>query len=264
MAPVARCVADFLVDDRCHLCARAPTGGAGRLDPVRGAVARAARVGWFSNHPVCPRCASLLVRAGGEGVAGWRLPGGAILTPGGTLLGGGSADGAGISPCALRLVSAFRTDATLLQLIHLVKFSRVTSICDLLAEALAAAGEPLARSLSAPVLVPVPMDPRSRRRRGFNQAERIARVLGRRWSLPVVCDAVVKPDQTRPQSLAPRDGRLANVCAAFGLGPGDVRGRDAIVVDDLVTTGATAAVVARALGAGGAASVSVASVGRAL
>jgi predicted amidophosphoribosyltransferase len=106
------------------------------------------------------------------------------------------------------------------------------------------------------------MDARSLRRRGFNQAERVAVELGERWSLPVVADAVVKPRPTRPQSLAAHDERLSNVRGAFRPGPGSVAGRDAILVDDLVTTGATAAAVAAILGARGAASVTVASLGR--
>lgn len=263
-----QCTIDFLFDDNCHLCGRrAERAGEGgpALDVIRGAVAAAVRVGWATNHPVCSDCASRLQVAAGEGVLGWCLPGGSILMTSGELVAAPENPQASTSPGPVCVHSAFCTEATLLQLIHLIKFSRLTSLVGGLADALALAAGPAARRLDRdPTLVPVPMDARSRRRRGFNQAERIAAKLGQHWMLPLRTDAVVKPRPTPPQSLTRRDARMSNVRAAFRPGPGQVAGRDVILVDDLVTTGATAAAVAAVLAARGAASVTVASVGRAL
>jgi ComF family protein len=161
-------------------------------------------------------------------------------------------------------MSAFRTNPALLELIHRLKFSGVPSLADALGLALAGAAAEVAGRSADPLLVPVPMDPRSRRRRGFNQAELLACVLGRAWRMPVAADAVLKPIPTSPQSLARAGERLDNVRDAYRIGPVAVAGRNVIVVDDLVTTGATAAVVAAVLAAAGAASVRVVSVGRAL
>lgn len=235
----ARSLADFVAEDRCHVCGAEPHGDSRCLDGVRAAVAGAVQVGWFTNHPVCVRCASRLDTATG------------IVE-------------VACTPHPVRLASPFHTNATLLELVHRVKFSRMVSIADLLARATALAARDLVATLHDPILVPVPMDPRSLRQRGFNQAQRIATTLSRRWGIPLAEDAVVKPDATRPQSLAARHERLANVLGAYRAGPATVRGRHVIVVDDLVTTGATLTVIGVVLAGAGAASVSAVSAGRSL
>jgi ComF family protein len=257
---------DFLVDDACQVCGRghrdAPRPRA-PLDPVRSALTAPVRVGPVHNHPLCPDCAGSLAVAGDGSVIGRLIPGGALLTRSRELLAGFRVPAAALGPIAL--ASAFRTDATLLTLIHRLKFSAVPSLAEALGRALAVAvGAVTVRRLEDPLLVPVPMDVRSRRRRGFNQAELLARVLAREWRVQVAPDAVVKPAPTSPQSLARASERLGNVRNAYRAGPTSVAGRNVVVVDDLVTTGATAVVVTAVLGAAGAASVRVASVGRAL
>jgi predicted amidophosphoribosyltransferase len=264
-AALVQGVADFLVDDDCHLCHRPSDDElARRLDPVRGAVARAVEVrvpggATVRSHPVCARCAVELEPAGPTAVLGWRLPDGAILTRGGLIPGppGPSAP----PPGALTATGAFRSNPALLRVIHLVKFSRVVGLVEGLAEAIALSTRP---SASGPVLVPVPMDRAATRRRGFNQSERIASALGKRWGCEVLAGALVKPRPTRAQSLTPREERLSNVRDAFEAaegGEGGVAGCDVVLVDDLVTTGATAAAAASALHGAGAASVTVACVG---
>jgi ComF family protein len=100
----------------------------------------------------------------------------------------------------------------------------------------------------APALVPVPLHPARRRRRGFNQAERIALALGRRTGL-AVADCLVREGGARRQVGRGRADRLAGpedaIRAPAGVPPG------ALLVDDVVTTGATLAACARALRAAG-------------
>lgn len=115
------------------------------------------------------------------------------------------------------------------------------------------------------VLVPVPLHPRRVRARGFNQADLLAREIGRRQGLPVLAGALVRRKDTLPQSGLSAAGRRRNVAGAFA-----VRRRSAVVdrvvvlVDDVVTTGATAAACARALRAAGAAEVRLLSAARVL
>lgn len=110
------------------------------------------------------------------------------------------------------------------------------------------------------VIVPVPLHPRRLARRGFNQAVEIARAL----RLPIAYGAVERTRDTPSQVGLRRSERLANVKGAFA--PGRrllVAGRNVLIVDDVVTTGATLAEVARAALDAGAARVICAALARA-
>jgi len=165
---------------------------------------------------------------------------------------------------ALAVWPAFETDDRVLAVIHALKFSRRERLAKWLARALAD-GLParmLSEDTAHTVLVPVPMDRASLRRRGFNQAERIALALGALTGLPVERRALVKTRATAPQSSLGRDERMRNVAGVMAVVARDaVAGRRVVLVDDLVTTGATAASCAKALACAGAPSVCAVCVG---
>ena len=89
------------------------------------------------------------------------------------------------------------------------------------------------------LLVPVPLHPARRRERGFNQAERLARQVGRRLGRPVRTDLLRRIRWEGSQTVRVRSGRRAAVDGAFTLtGPPPPVGL--VLVDDVWTTGATA------------------------
>lgn len=85
----------------------------------------------------------------------------------------------------------------------------------------------------------IPMTSLERRERGYNQGELLARALAKRLSLPLVA-ALEKRYQTKPQKFLTAVERSGNVLGAFDVRSGvDVAGKTVLLVDDVITTGAT-------------------------
>ena len=100
-------------------------------------------------------------------------------------------------------------------------------------------------------LVPVPLRPARARRRGFNQAERIAAQIASRTQLPVV-DCLSRGGRASGRQVGrDRLERLAGPAGEVALRQGSLPARDVVLVDDVVTTGATLSACARALEAAG-------------
>jgi ComF family protein len=146
--------------------------------------------------------------------------------------------------------------------LHALKYSGERRLAQPLGEAVAArwAGS----GGGGDLLIPVPVHASRRRERGYDQAELIAGVAARRLGLPMLA-AVERTRATTAQYRLDRRHRAANVATAFGVRAGLgrwVAGRDVILVDDVVTTGATLAASANALLAAGARSVAAITVAR--
>ena len=108
------------------------------------------------------------------------------------------------------------------------------------------------------LLVPVPLHYTRLWRRGFNQAALLARAVGRRTAVPLAVDALVRVRRTALSRGLNRRKRAENVRAAFRVrAPDQIRGRNIVLVDDVLTTGATADACARMLLRAGAARVDV-------
>jgi ComF family protein len=104
---------------------------------------------------------------------------------------------------------------------------------------------------SVKAIVPVPLVGRRRRLRGYNQSELLARELSRLTGLPLASRALVRRRSTTPQARsADEAARRRNVAEAFALGVEPVAG-SLLLVDDVLTSGATLDACARVLRAGG-------------
>ncbi|MBN1569278.1 MAG: ComF family protein [Acidobacteria bacterium] len=113
------------------------------------------------------------------------------------------------------------------------------------------------------LIVPVPLHPKRRRDRGYNQSELLARSLSRQIAVPLG-RFLVRVRPTLPQVGLTDSERKENVRKAFRCSrPQQISGKRILLVDDVMTTGATAASAARALLDGGALRVSVLTVARA-
>ena len=117
----------------------------------------------------------------------------------------------------------------------------------------------------ADAVAPVPLHPTRLIRRRYNQAAEIARPLARRHRLTYLPDALVRRRATDSQGGKTGSGRRRNVAGAFFVPPGrrrQVEGRRIVLLDDVLTTGATAEACAKALLAAGAACVDLAVIAR--
>jgi ComF family protein len=138
---------------------------------------------------------------------------------------------------------------TLRKLIHVFKYSRVSPLSEPLGRLLVRA---LPRTEGFDAIVPMPLHWTRRWKRGFNQSELLARVVSRRTGIPVA-NALRRRKPTPPQAGLTSAERRTNVSGAFEIRSRDaVRGRSVLLIDDVLTTGATAAACARALKRGGA------------
>ncbi|MHC1751228.1 ComF family protein [Humidesulfovibrio sp.] len=112
-------------------------------------------------------------------------------------------------------------------------------------------------------LVPVPLHPRRLLARGFNQSRELARLISARHGLPIWQDALVRVRRTTPQMRLARGARAENIRGAFAGRAELVAGRQLLLVDDIMTTGATLEECARALLHAGAKRVDVLALARA-
>jgi len=144
-------------------------------------------------------------------------------------------------------------EGTLRELIHLYKYGRVRTLWQPLAGLLAAA-LPLDERFDA--VTPVPLHWRKQWQRGFNQSDLLARAIARRRGIPVVA-ALRRTRATQPQAGLSNTRRRSNVAAAFRCrrGAQTLAGKRVLLIDDVMTTGSTAAACARALKQAGAAGV---------
>lgn len=217
---------DLLLPQRCALCSQ--SGGA-------AAVCAACAAGLPSlPGACCPRCADFC--------AGGGLCGHCLTSP----------------PAFDRVLSPFLYAEPVDALVQGLKYGHQLHLATWLGGALAATvqtADPAPPGVD--LIVPMPLHPARMKRRGFNQALEIARPLARRLGVPLAPTAARRVRDTAPQAGLPRDERQRNLRDAFECAT-DFQDRSILVVDDVMTTGASVGELARVLKLHGASQVVVA------
>lgn len=147
---------------------------------------------------------------------------------------------------------------TLEAVLHAFKFERH----DFLDEPLAMLLDETLRDRNFDAVVPVPMSRAKERRRGYNQAELLARALARRLDIDCAPSLLVRRAERATQSTLPKRDRAANVRGVFSSHP-RVNEKSILIVDDICTTGETLRACAAALRKEGAARVCAIAVAKA-
>ena len=210
-------VARRALPQRCELCA----GTSGSDILCRGCARSLPRLG-----PACPVCA---------------LP-----NPGGEVCGQCIAEPPPFEATVAAFVYAFPVD----RLMHAFKYHGRLALAEWGAHAIGAARGRWSGSLPQR-LIAVPLARERQRERGYNQAFEIARVLAREWRIPLIRGAVQRRRASPPQAALPLEERARNVRGAFSCDL-ELAGLTVAVVDDVMTTGASLAELAKTLKRAGA------------
>ncbi len=106
------------------------------------------------------------------------------------------------------------------------------------------------------VLVPIPLDKKKLKERGYNQSEELAKELSKILQVSVISDCLIKVKHTNPQMELKKEEREKNLENAFQIkNPADLAGKKIFLVDDVYTTGSTMNECAKTLKLAGAKNV---------
>ena len=229
-----RRLADLIVPPACVAC-HAPLAAGDALCP------RCWRTVTFIRAPLCDRL-------------GIPLPFGGT---GGPLISAAAAADPPVYDRA-RAATVFGNDGTVRDLIHGLKYGDRHEAVRLVGRWMLEAGRDILAD--ADVLVPVPLTRWRLMRRQFNQSAMLARMVSAGSGVPTHVRALVKTRTPPPQAGLTRDQRRHNVRGAFAVPQrhkAAIAGRRVVLVDDVITTGATVEACARTLKAAGAVRVDV-------
>ena len=143
--------------------------------------------------------------------------------------------------------SLARYEGAVRQVIHRFKYRDCTMLGAPLGRLMAEHGRRLLPAVQYDVIVPVPLHPDRLRERGYNQAVLLCRSIGASWQVPVDYTSLQRMHPTPPQVTLMSRERLRNVRGNFLWTGASLAGRCVLLVDDVMTTGATLSECGRAL-----------------
>lgn len=220
MSHAARTALDIALPTLCIAC-REPVTGIGVCADCWTQLS-------FIERPYCPRLGTPFVYDPGSDMLSME----AIANP----------------PAFQRARAAVRYDDVAKVLVHALKYQDRTDLAPAMGRWMARAGSELLDG--ANVLIPVPLHWRRGWSRRYNQSGALARVIARQSGIPVAPDALRRVRPTRQQVGLSRNDRARNVQGAFKVAAertDQIQGRRVILIDDVLTSGATVDACARVL-----------------
>lgn len=230
LTALPRRVLDIALPLQCVSC-REPVTGEGLCAACWGQLS-------FIAPPFCPKLGIPFVYDPGPGLLSMQ----AIADP----------------PAYQRARAAVRYDDVAKTMVHGLKYHDRTDLAPAMGRWMARAGRELLDD--ADLLVPVPLHWRRGWSRRYNQSGALARIISHTAGVPIAGDALRRMRPTQPQIGLSRSARAGNVQGAFAVPPekkATVQGRRIVLIDDVLTSGATVDACARALLRARAASVDV-------
>lgn len=156
-------------------------------------------------------------------------------------------------------------DGAVRELIHRLKYGGKTILRRPLALLAADHLDRFVCGSSPEMIIPVPLHKKRLRQRGFNQAILVGEIFAKQWGLPLLRNTLRRVRWTEPQVNLSAAERPENVKGAFALEQiSEIAGKRILLVDDVYTTGSTVKECAKVLKSGGAGSVVVVTVARAV
>jgi ComF family protein len=154
----------------------------------------------------------------------------------------------------------FETDKTLQSVIHALKYQKKFKLGIFLGEILSEGIK--TRNWQVDLIVPVPIHPLKKVERGYNQSDYIVKGLSKSLNIPYSTKLIKRTRHTESQTKLKMNARAQNVADAFVVrNPKKINGKNILLVDDIITTGATIQECGRALVKGGVKTVYACSVG---
>ncbi len=155
----------------------------------------------------------------------------------------------------------FTAQGRVQHLLHQLKYERQPEVGEVLGRWFGAELAAVGYGAAFDLVVPVPLHPQKERQRGYNQAARFGEGMADGLGLTQAAGALVKLDETTSQTRKGRLARWQNVTGGFAVAePETVTSRRVLLVDDVLTTGATLEACAVTLLAAGALEVSIATI----
>ncbi len=135
--------------------------------------------------------------------------------------------------------AVFQYDISIRESIYRFKYHNQRIYAGFYGKAMAKKYGQMIRQLGADVIVPVPISKRKKVKRGYNQAELVARELAKYVMLPVETEWLVRTKDTMPQKELTPVERRNNLKSAFKISDNIVKYKKVLLVDDIYTTGST-------------------------